>query len=102
MFRFTSAAHLGLGSERDVINGFAGGTDTIDVAEIDAREGIPGDQAFTFVGTGNFTAGGQIRAVQVGFDTVLQFNTAGPGGAEFELVLTEVIAASLTHEDFAL
>ncbi len=98
-----NASGVGAGN-RDAIADFegAGATagDVIDVSEIDANVAVLGDQAFVFIGTAAFTAAGQIRAEQVGADTVLQANTAGVSGAEFEIELTGIDAADLTPSDF--
>jgi Ca2+-binding RTX toxin-like protein len=102
IFRFTLLAHIGLGPERDVVNGFIPGTDKIHVAEIDAEAGAAGLQAFAFIGTEAFSGEGQIRAVQVGLDTLLQFNTAGSNGSEADLLLIDAIAAHLGEADFLL
>jgi Ca2+-binding RTX toxin-like protein len=100
--RFTDLAQLGLGSTRDSLINFVPETDKIDVTAVDAKAGAAGDQSFIFIGTGPFTGEGQIRAVQLGFDVVLEFNTAGPDGAEGELLLDDAIAVHLGAGDFLL
>lgn len=53
---------------RDIINDFAGRGarlgDQIDLREIDANNVLEGDQAFRYIGSGGFTAAGQLRYVQ--------------------------------------
>jgi Ca2+-binding RTX toxin-like protein len=96
------------GTGRDIIDGFTvslpgpGFLDRIDLFNIDARGGIAGNQAFTFIGGGAFTGEGQIRALQSGLNTVLHINTAGPGGAEMQITLTNFTAGNLGAEDFVL
>ena len=54
----------------------------------------------TFIGTDAFTAEGQIRAVQAGSDTVVEFNTAGASGADMQVQLADFTAATLKLADF--
>ena len=49
---------------------------------IDANETLAGDQAFTFIGAGSFTAAGQIRSFNNGVDTFIELNTDGDITAE--------------------
>ncbi len=49
---------------------------------IDANETLAGDQAFTFVGAGAFTAAGQISTSTFGGDTLILLNTDNDAGAE--------------------
>ena len=99
-FVFESAAEAGLGANRDRITDFSLGNDVIDLAEIDAITGA-GDDAFTFIGEDAFTAAGQLRFFLNGAgNTVIQGNTDGTGGAEFEITLAGVIA--LTVDEFFL
>lgn len=97
------------GGTADVITDFrldaAAGTaffDRIDVSLIDATASTGTNDPFTFVGTGRFTGEGQIRAVALGTDTLLRFNTLGATGAEMDILLKNVTAASLTDADFIL
>jgi Ca2+-binding RTX toxin-like protein len=88
-------------STADVISDFSSGTDRIDVSAIDAIAGGL-DDFFSFVGTGPFSGRGQIRAVDSGEDTVLQFNISSAKGAEMMIVLRGVDASDLTSGDFIL
>ncbi|MFN0190592.1 MAG: calcium-binding protein, partial [Aestuariivirga sp.] len=109
-FDFNALAESGPGAAaRDIINDFTvnpdagpGYVDRIDVSTIDAKTGMAGDQAFVFVGSSGFTGLGQIRAVQVGANTLLQFNIAGGTGAEMEILLMNIQAGSLSASDFFL
>ncbi len=49
--------------------------DEIDLSAIDANSAVAGNNAFTFVGAGPFTALGQVRAFQSGGDTIVEMNT---------------------------
>lgn len=107
-FVFEAIATSGTGTP-DVINDFrldtAAGTgfvDRIDVSFIDAAASTGTDDAFTFIGAANFTAEGQIRALQIGADTLLKFNTQGTSGTEMEILLKNVTAAALGDVDFIL
>jgi Ca2+-binding RTX toxin-like protein len=87
----------------DTINDFAPGIDIIDVSLIDADRDQNGQQAFVFIGQGTFSAAGQIRAVQVGQATILEFNTTErSAGAEMIVNLKHVDASALTADDFVL
>ena len=74
--------------------------DRFDLPTIDAKAGIPGNDMFTFIGLSGFTGEGQVRAVQDGVNTLLQFNTTGTGGTEMTITLGDFIAALLTSADF--
>jgi hypothetical protein len=89
---------------RDRIGDFTRGVDLIDLSPIDAIEGGggDGDDAFTFIGDAAFIQAGQLRAVQLGDDTLVQVNTAGAGGAELSILLLGVTATTITAADFAL
>lgn len=74
--------------------------DKIDLAAIDANELVVGDQAFRFIGTGEFTAVGQLRCYQQDGDTVIEVNTRDDPGAEMRIVLDPLL--SLQAGDFLL
>ena len=79
-----------------------GAPDRIDVSKIDAIAGTDANDAFTFIGSADFTAEGQIRAEQVKEQTYLWVNTTGPGGAEMKIWLTDYDADLLTAAHFIL
>ena len=84
VFLFSTAANAGLGTLRDVIRDFQRGVDDIDLSFMGANAGVAGNQAFTFIGAGAFTAAGQVRyvaGVQAG-------NTGGTLAADFQIALT--------------
>jgi len=60
---------------------FAAG-DKLDLSLIDANAGLPGNQAFSFIGTGAFSAAGQIRYAHAKGETLLFLNTDADSAAE--------------------
>jgi Ca2+-binding RTX toxin-like protein len=79
----------------DRITDFVAGLDLLVLAGIDAREGRPGNQAFSFIGDQDFNRAGQVRVTEVGGNTIVELNTAGSDDAEAmirlrgSIVLTE-------------
>jgi serralysin len=109
IFDFNALAESVWSSARDIITDFtvnpaagAAFVDRLDVASIDAQAAAAGDQAFVFIGGAAFTAEGQCRAIQVGADTRVQFNTAGAATPEMEVLLQNFTASTLTSADFIL
>lgn len=75
--------------------------DRIVLKSIDAVLATPGvDEAFTYIGSAEFSAAGQVRWFQQGGDTFVALNTAGPTGNDMAIRLSSVIA--LTAQDFVL
>ena len=72
---------------RDLMLDFAQDADRIDLASIDARGGVAGDQAFAFLGTGALTGAGQLRFAFVGLGTLIQGSTDADAAPELELQL---------------
>ena len=109
-FVFAALADSGvLEGFRDVLTDFtinpsagAAFIDRVSVSAIDAKAGTVGNQAFVFIGASAFSAEGQIRAIQSGADTIVQFNTSGAGGAEMAVQLLNLTATALTASDFVL
>jgi hypothetical protein len=99
---FGSSGQSRPGSEADVVVGFQQGRDVLDVADVDARAGKAGDQAFAFIASDDFTSTGQVRAVQHGDDVLLQFNIRQADGAEMVIVLSNYTAGDVTGADFIL
>ncbi|MEA3017288.1 MAG: hypothetical protein QOI38_2010, partial [Sphingomonadales bacterium] len=92
----------------DAIWVFEPGTDTIDLGEIDADTSSLGDQAFTFLGTSEFSASGasapgELRAFLVS-DTLWQVEADGDldGVADFLIQVFVDGAEPLTASDFLL
>lgn len=66
----------------------------------DANDLLPGDQAFSFLGTGAFTGGhGELRYSVVGTDAVVK-GSIGGAGVDFEIKVSGV--GSLAATDFRL
>ena len=63
VFVYALTTDSGVGAGRDVITDFVSGVDKLDFSAIDANTAtiLPMNEAFTFVGTGAFTAAAQIR-----------------------------------------
>jgi serralysin len=82
-FDFDRAAECGIGAARDVITDFIRSqADKIDLATIDAKSTVSGNQAFTFVGTKALSgAAGQLRCS----DGIIQGDSNGDGAADLEL-----------------
>ena len=107
-FTFYTAADSGVGAgARDILADFTvnplAGTafvDRLNLSVIDAKAGTATNDAFVYIGQAAFTAEGQIRAVQMAGDTLVQVNTAGPGVADMEIVLHGFTATQLTNADF--
>ena len=101
-FIFVSAADSAPGKgNRDVITDFKRGVDLIDLSQIDAGLAA-GDQAFTFIGTNDFTgAGGELRFDKVGKKkTIVSGDIDGDGIADFQIQLTGRMGLSV--DDFIL
>jgi serralysin len=81
---FSTAANGGNGTQRDVIRDFQTRVDDIDLSFIDAKTAVAGNQAFTFIGAGAFTAAGQVRYV----GGVLSGDVGGTLAADFQITLT--------------
>lgn len=75
--------------------------DKIDLADIDANDHANGNQAFWFIGHGQFTDAGQVRFFQQTGDTYVEVNTSNAtAGGEAVIVLDGLV--SLQAIDFAL
>jgi Ca2+-binding RTX toxin-like protein len=100
-FVYSSASDSRIGFfSHDVIKDFEKGLDKIDVSAIDANTAVSGNQAFTIIGSQNFSDEGQIRAFKSGGGTLVQFNITGDSVAEFEIVLEN--SFQLSASDFVL
>jgi len=84
-FDFNALGDSKVGTDRDTITDFIHGIDKIDLADIDAIAG-GANNAFTFIGTANFSAAGQVRFA----NGILYGNTNADLAAEFEIALTGV------------
>ncbi|MBN4001673.1 calcium-binding protein [Nostoc sp. LPT] len=99
IFKYNSISESLL-SSRDLITDFRGNGslpgDRIDLSTIDANSTIGGNQAFSFIGSGQFSAPGQIRYS----GGILQGNTDGNLSANFEIRL--IGAPQLVSSDLIL
>ncbi len=115
-FIFTALADSGVGAGlRDIITDFTPDgffvftPDEIDVSAIDADINTPRvNDAYEFIGAAAFNndgvGPGEIRAVQVGADTLLQFDVRGDFDniVDFEILLTGVTATDIDVSEFVL
>jgi serralysin len=104
-FFFTAASETGVGAgNRDIITDFShAANDKIDLHLIDADTASAGDQVFTFIGGAAFTAvAGQLRAEDIDGDKLVQGDTNGDGGADFEILLQSYAGQALVTGDFFL
>ena len=63
IFVFTRGGDMYGDGKRDLYMDFTHGADKFDFSAIDANVNLSGNQAFTFIGSGAFTAPGQVSAV---------------------------------------
>jgi Ca2+-binding RTX toxin-like protein len=86
----------------DEILDFAVGTDTIDLAGVDANDFVAGDSGFAFIGSSAFHLGnvGELRAEFDGTVWHVEGETNGDGVADFLILVTATTAAPLTAGDF--
>ena len=87
------------GTNRDLIKDFEDGLDRIDLRQIDANA-TPGDQAFAFIGSGPFTAAGQVRVITTATTTRIEVSTDGDTDPEMLILLNGI--HSLTEASFLL
>jgi Ca2+-binding RTX toxin-like protein len=89
-FVYTSVLDSPVDGLIDVIRDFSRAQgDLIDLRQIDAVPGLPGDQAFTLIGDAEFTAPGQLRVVQEDGVALIQANTESNSG--FEMMIAVAI-----------
>ena len=95
VFRFTSLADSTVAAGgRDTIRDFASG-DKIDLHLIDANASLPGDQAFSFIGTNAFSgAAGQLRYAASGGNTLITGDVNGDRVADFSILVSGAHAFS--------
>ena len=105
-FRFRSVDEIGLGtpgtaSSYDRIIDFTRGSDKIDLSMIDAISGTAANDAFTFIGSANFSnKAGELRYASTSAGTVLSGDVNGDGVADFDILLTNKVIPTVT--DFLL
>ncbi len=96
------SSHSPVGALRDRVLDFVKAQlDKINVDQIDGKTGTAGVNGFdSFIGTAAFTAEGQIRFFQNSTTTVVEFNTTGVSGADFQIQLNNFTGATLDLSDF--
>jgi serralysin len=103
VFDFNSLLDSGTGvGKRDIITDFSRGSDKIDLSSIDANPNVAGNQAFTFIGTNDFTGVGQVSisiSPSTGGLRVL-LNTDADAQSDMQIELTNL--TSLSKDDFFL
>ena len=101
-FDYNALSDSGLTSAtRDTIQGFQRGIDDIDLRTLDARTGVAGNQAFTFIGTQAFHhARGELHLVDTGANIRVEGDVNGDGRADFSILVLGV--PSLAKGDFLL
>lgn len=87
-------------SGRDRLQDFAAAEDVIDLSAIDANANTAADDSFAFIGTGAFTARGQVRYEQLDGNTVVWVNSTGNLGADMRIDIAGLLDLTLT--DFVL
>jgi Ca2+-binding RTX toxin-like protein len=90
------------GSGRDVIRDFSHAEhDKIDLAKLDAKTTVSGDQAFSFIATSAFHhTAGELRYTVTTSQTIVEGDVNGDGKADFQIGLTGHV--SLIKGDFVL
>jgi Ca2+-binding RTX toxin-like protein len=101
-FAYRSIGESVVGANADRITDFSHAQgDRIDLSAIDAKTGVAGDQAFTFIGAALYTgAAGQLRFVSDGVITAIGGDADGDGVSDFHIRLTGQVGLSAT--DFVL
>ena len=97
---FRDISDSGLGASSDLVKGFIQGSDTIVLTAIDAKAASGTDNDFTFIGTADFTAAGQLRFFTNGGQTLLAGNVNGDLAADFQIAFDRNIV--FTNTDIAL
>lgn len=101
VFDFNSVRDSGRGIGADRILDFEAGADLIDLHDIDAASGRPGNQQFRWIGETAFhEAKGELRYSAKGANAVVEGDVNGDGRADFQIVIKNV--STLDGEDFLL
>ncbi|HEU0099131.1 MAG TPA: pre-peptidase C-terminal domain-containing protein [Allosphingosinicella sp.] len=100
VFRYDSTADSNSAS-KDHITDFAPGVDKIDLSRIDANANVAGDQAFSWIGSNEFSgSAGQLRAYQQSGSWFVEGDTNGDGVADLVIQLTVPSLTPVTSADF--
>jgi len=102
LFRWLSMETISAAADRaDVVMDFSRvAHDRLDLARIDANSILAGNQAFAFIGRGEFTAPGQVRYEIVGSEARVFLNTDADVAAEGVMRVLDL--QSLRTADFHL
>ena len=97
VFLFQSTAAAGIGASRDVIRDFQRGVDVINLATIDARTNVAGNNSFAFIGAAGFSGvSGQLRMS----GGVIYGDLNGDRSADFAISVSGI--TTLSAADFVL
>ncbi|AZO77574.1 hypothetical protein B5U98_23225 [Bosea sp. Tri-39] len=100
-FVFRAAGESGVGAgQRDVVQWFQQGKDTIDLSLIDANTAMSGDQLFKFVGETRSVEANSVSFFKSGSSTILQGDINGDSAADFQIEFNSKLI--LNRSDFAL
>jgi hypothetical protein len=109
VFAYSRIDESPAGTAHDKIADFNAGTatsvvDKIDLSAIDAKTGVNGNQAFSFIGTKAFSKKkGQLRLKSSSSGVIVQGDVTGDGKADLEIKLTGFTSlAKLKANDFKL
>ena len=92
-FIFTTTAQMGLGTNKDTIADFQRDQDLVDLVAIDANTLLTGNQAFTYIGSANFSKAGELRFAS----GIVSGDVNGDKVADFELAMTGITVLSSTN-----
>lgn len=101
-FIYFNLSESGVGTgNRDIITDFTSGEDRIEISRFDAQTDVGGNNAFSFIGSGQFSGtSGELRYQKYGSWTLVAADVDGDGVADWELRLEGVM--DLTASDFLL
>jgi Ca2+-binding RTX toxin-like protein len=98
VFRAPGESRVGA-DQRDVVQWFQQGKDTIDLGLIDANTAVSGDQVFKFVGEAQSVEANSVSFFRSGNSTILQGDTNGDSTADFQIEFNSKLI--LNRSDFA-
>lgn len=100
-FDFNAKTESAVGVNRDQIIGFQHGIDDIDLATIDAKTTVAGNNAFKFIGSQSFHGvAGELHYITSSGSRVVEGDVNGDGRADFQIKVVGLV--TLTGGDFVL